>query len=276
VKKQTLIAESGGSKTDWALLENNTVLWRATTISLHPNNWNSENFAEVFRSLKENDFLFSNANLLFFGAGCNSQEKANELKCKIEVFGFENIEIHGDIKAAGIACLGQGTGKIAILGSGSVFIDFQNGEVKQYFGGLGREKGDEGAGFYFGKLVLTALRNKQLESIQESLVKSVLSKTEQNGIERGVISDELCLAMASRLGNYLWEFQNFHRENTDLFYSKYVVQHISIDETLHFVGSYAYFQEEIIKAYFLAKGYQIGLFVPRPIEKLIEFYKTKS
>jgi len=276
VKRQLLIGESGGSKTDWALIENNEVLWRITTMSLHPTSWNSENFDKVFRKLKENDLLFSNANLLFFGAGCNNPEKANELKNKIVGYRFGNIEIHGDLKAAGIACLGQGSGKLAILGSGSVLIDFQDGEVKHFFGGLGREKGDEGAGFYFGKLVLMALRNKEIEPTQESIVKSVLSKTEQSAIERGLISDELCLVIASRLGNYLFEFQNFHLENIDLFYSKWVNQNISKGETIHFVGSYAYFHKEIIKSYFIEKGCKVGLFVARPIEKLIEFYKINS
>ncbi|MGJ8661970.1 MAG: hypothetical protein ACSHXL_08025, partial [Bacteroidota bacterium] len=265
MKKQILIGESGGSKTDWALLSESEIIWQFSSPSLHPKNWNDEVFQNIHQQFVASDLNFSKTNLKFFGAGCNGIEKARELKDRFLSFGFNSIHISGDLKAAGIACLGDGSGFVTILGSGSVIINFKEGEVDTYFGGLGRQAGDEGGGYYFGKLVLNALREKELEPIQESILKSVLSKTEQNAVERGKITDDICLKLSHKLGNYLFEFQNFHLMNIDLFYKTYLQSNVSKDETIHFVGSYAYFYQEIIKSYFTAKGYQIGTFVPRPI-----------
>lgn len=276
MNRQILIGESGGSKTDWVLLENEEVKWKFSSGSLHPNNWKKDIFDILFSEFRNKKVDFQHTKLLIFGAGCNGAKKAEVLKNYFKLFGFKELEISGDLRAAGIATYGDLSGFVAILGSGSVLVDFQQGRVSKFFGGFGRELGDEGAGFYFGKLVLEAYSRKELEPIQSSILKSVLTFQEASSLNRNEISDKLCLELSKKLGENLMEFQNFHFQNIDLFYTKYVEMNVSKGETLSFVGSYAYYHQEIIKSYFRAKGIELGRFIARPMDNIVSFYQTKG
>jgi glucosamine kinase len=276
VKKQVLIGESGGSKTDWAFIEGKEVKWRFSSNSLHPKSWKTGMFNELLCDFIGKQVDFQNTKLLFFGAGCNGTDKSDTLKNYLRLFGFNDIEISGDLRAAGLATIGLSDGFVAILGSGSVFIYFRNGEVVNFYGGLGREVGDEGAGFYFGKLVLNAYSNKELDTIQESILKSVLTVQERDSLDKSQIDEQLCLELPEKLSDKILEFENFHLRNIDLFHSKYVKNHVVEGSIIHFVGSYAFFHQKIIRTYFEAKGFEVGKIIARPIEDLIEFYKTRS
>jgi glucosamine kinase len=275
VKSQILIGESGGSKTDWALLDGGEIVWQMSTDSLHPNQWNTDLFNELLYDFVERQVNFIETALVFFGAGCNREEKADLIKKYFSLFGFASVEIAGDLTAAGLATLGKSTGFVAILGSGSVLIDFQKGKVHQFYGGVGREKGDEGSGYYFGKLVLEGFATNSLEPIQQSILKAVLSFSEEAQLKRNEVKDELCLKIAQLLSSNLFEFQNFHFQNIDLFFTNYVTEHLPTDSEIQFVGSYAFFHQEIIKSYCQSKGYKTGQFVARPLKNLIPFYQTE-
>jgi glucosamine kinase len=272
VKNQVLISESGGSKTDWALVREGEIIFQFSSESFHPKNWNTSLFNDLLYDFIEKQLDFQNTKLIFFGAGCNNLEKADELKKNFKLFGFQEVEISGDLQAACLATLNKSAGFVAILGSGSVLIEYKNQTVTNYFGGLGRELGDEGAGYYFGKLVLMDYTNNKLEPIQKSILKSVLSIQEIASLGRNELEDELCLDLSKRLGNNLFEFQNYHRKNIDLFYSKYVQPNVVKGTTIQLVGSYAFYHQEIIKSYFRAKGYKIGNIIARPIDKIIELF----
>jgi len=275
VKRQILIGESGGSKTDWALLSGDEIVWQISTDSLHPSQWNTDLFNDLLYDFIELHVDFTKTALVFFGAGCNRAEKADLIKKYFSLFGFASVEVSGDLTAAGLATVGKSTGFVAILGSGSVLIDFQKGKVHQFYGGLGREKGDEGGGYYFGKLVLEAFVANSLEPIQASILKAVLSVSEIAQVQRKETTDILCLKIAQLLSTHLLEFQNFHFQNIDLFFTKYGMEHLPSGSEIQFVGSYAFFHQEIIKSYFRAKGYKTGQFVARPLENLIPFYQTE-
>jgi glucosamine kinase len=276
VKKQILFGESGGSKTDWALLIENNVEWRFSSESLHPKKWNTEVFNDLLYDFIDRKIDFENTKLIIFGAGCHSIEQAEKLKTYFKIFGFQDVEVSGDLKAAGIATLSESNGFVAILGSGSVLVNFKNESVDNYFGGVGREHGDEGAGFYFGKLVLDRYLKRELSPIQDSILKSHLSFQEQKAVERGGIDEELCLQLSERLGENLFEFQDIHVENSELFFQKYVNGNVPVTETIHFVGSYAFFHQEIIKSHFREKGFDTGKFIARPIENIVDYYKSRS
>ena len=72
-----LIADSGSSKTDWRLIDGETIS-QFETIGLNPFVVSSKVIDETVRQL---DLDFSSINKVFFyGAGCGNTEKANALK----------------------------------------------------------------------------------------------------------------------------------------------------------------------------------------------------
>ncbi len=273
MQKFWLIGESGGSKTDWALLKKNERATSFSSSSLHPANWSSFDFQELKNLFEENQIDFAQTEFLFYGAGCNNQEKQAELAQHLTAFPFATLKIKGDLTAAAIAALGTKDGHVSILGSGSVFIDYQNEEVVKYTGGFGREKGDEGGGYYFGKMVLEAFVNKKLQPIQESILKAVISVADANQLKKGNFSDQLCLNLPFFLSSNLFEFEAFHIKNMSLFFDEYV--EVDQGSTLHFVGSYAYFHQEILKRIVQEKGYSTGEIIARPMDKMMPYFQNK-
>jgi hypothetical protein len=271
--KHLLIGESGGSKTDWVLLDNKGQTTKFSGESLHPKNWLDFNFKKLNKQFEMAGIAPRESRLVFYGAGCNSFEQQNAFILLVQELSFSNVEVHGDLLAACLATLGEEDGFASILGSGSVLIEYENKKVVRHFGGLGREIGDEGAGFYFGKLVSGAYQKDKLNSTQKSILESVLAKKKPISLKKGDFSEETCLELAFLLSEKTHEFMDFHRENFKLFFRKYV--DLPKNTTIHFVGSYAYFHESILKQVCNAYGYHPGKIIARPMEALIAFYKKE-
>lgn len=275
MKKNLLIGESGGSKTDWALISASGSVTKTTSESLHPKNWETfdwNRLSDVFAQMK---IIPEETSLFFYGAGCNSPEKSEELHHLFSPFHFQNKEIKGDLTAAGLATLGNENGFVSILGSGSVCIHFENQAVRKFYGGFGRDKGDEGGGYFFGKMVLDDFFMKKLSSLQESILLSCCSQQEKNQLKNGEFSEALALQLPFQLSNHLFEFLSYHEQNFQLFFQLYVLPNVPENSIIHFVGSYAYFHEEIVKKVCHAEGYVPGKIIARPIDALVHYLKKQ-
>jgi len=269
--KHLLIGESGGSKTDWVLLDNKGQTTKFSGDSLHPNNWLDFNFKKLNKQFEMAGIGSTECQLVFYGAGCNSFEQQNAFKLLVQELSFSEVEVHGDLLAACLATLGEENGFAAILGSGSVLIEYENQKVVRYIGGLGRELGDEGAGFYFGKLVSDAYLKDKLNSTQKYILESFLDKKQLILLKKGSFSEEMRLELPFLLSEKMDEFTDFHLQNFELFFQKYV--DLPKNTTIHFVGSYAYFHESTLKQVCNAHGYHHGRIIARPMEALIAFNK---
>ena len=271
--KFLLIGESGGSKTDWVLLNNKGQATKFSGDSLHPKKWLSFNFDKLKKQFEIAGVEPSECHLVFYGAGCNSTEKQNAFKLLVQTLSFSKVKVHGDLLAACLATLLEEDGFTAILGSGSVLVEYKNQKVIRHFGGLGRELGDEGAGFYFGKMIFEAFLENKLNSTQKSILLSVLTKKQLVLLRKDGFSEEMCLELSFLLSDKMDEFKTFHLENFELFFNKYV--ELPKNATIHFVGSYAYFHERILKQVCNAHGFHPGKIIARPMEPLISYYKKE-
>ncbi len=149
-----LIADSGSTKTDWRLLANNDIE-QAQTMGLNPNLINQEILSQNLSTLpfppKEVKQVF------FYGAGCGTDKNVLWLKEKLGLhFPNAEVEIKSDLVAAAIACLGNNSGLVAILGTGSNLAFYDGQKLIQKTPSLGYILGDEGSGSYMGKLFLSA------------------------------------------------------------------------------------------------------------------------
>ena len=141
-----ILAESGGTKTDWWVYHDGVVVAKYLTGSFHPAHLEGKDVADVLQLIPELDD--STAQLKIYSAGCFREENKQILRDKLSAV-RANVEVKSDIDAA-IEATGYESGWVAILGTGSVLIHFDKSNV-QLYGGLGWETGDEGSGFYFGK-----------------------------------------------------------------------------------------------------------------------------
>lgn len=264
-----LIADSGGTKTDWCFVDENKVNHFFTTESYHPTHWSSD--FELRISTFWNDFpAYKIAELHFFGSGCLKTEKSDELKLIFNRIGFKNVTVKSDLHAAALALYGTKNGYCAILGTGSVFFEWYNQEVKSISGGKGHEIGDEGSGFYFGKLVYQAYKEKKLSAEQKhTFEKKVNVKAIEEMIEQKRSKTALS-QIPNMLGDYLNQFAEWHQLNVDLFFNDVWKSQSPLDVKI--VGGYFVSHSEILIPHLSEKQIHIQKFTDRPIDSLVDYF----
>lgn len=270
MKNDLLIGESGGSKTDWVLLSSDGSKKKSSSSSLHPSIWESYDWSLLLPIWAEMGVDVIKTDLRFFGAGCNSIERAELMKANLSTCNLNDIQVFGDLRAAGLATLNNNSGYTAILGSGSVLIDFRDGNVHSFHGGLGREKGDEGSGYYFGKMVLNDFFGNKLNDVQTGILNSLHPLKE---LDIKNLDDDLILSLARLLSENIVEFEDYHQKNMQLFMDRYVLNIIPNKSEISFVGSYAYFHTNILEEVCVENDFTCRQVIERPIDQLSDYLK---
>ena len=261
--KQFLIADSGGTKTDWCLVDEFGGKKFFRTESYHPANWN-ESFIQRISSfwLEHNT---AELNLVFFGAGCLNRENAQRIHDIFSKIKFQSIKIKSDLHGAGFASLGSKNGTVAILGTGSVMFNWHNQAVCDVIGGKGHLDGDEGSGYYFGSLVLDAFLKDELSPIQKELFlnhSSVFKFSNESGQKYEIAN------IAYQLKDFQEIFSEFHVMNVAHFYNTHLlnnnVKHVVL------IGSYAVNHARYIDAVFASKRQLYSIIKENPIVNMVE------
>lgn len=149
-----IIAESGATKTDWRLITDDGQVRSASGPGLNPSVLDSEQISCIVGTVipQLNPEGKSVEEIFFYGAGLVSEAAASPL---LEAFGmwcpFARVEFHTDMLAAARALFGNGSGVVAIMGTGSNSCLYQNGEIVMNIRPGGFILGDEGSGATLGK-----------------------------------------------------------------------------------------------------------------------------
>lgn len=263
IMEKFLIGESGGTKTDWVLLEGNEIIGRYVTESYHPNNHGDDFWSRVADFWNSLDVSYG----MLFSAGCYREEPKKKTKEAFSKLGL-NVSVCSDIQAASFALFGiEGSGWGAILGTGSVVFKTQSGTVTELYGGKGHMVGDEGSGYYFGRLVIEAFNSGKLTASQDetflSKIKVVPDLTDKFNVA----------AIASELSDDLGLFKDYHEQNIDLFIKRNLEKNT---DKIDFVGSYAFYIQDVIKERLSINQIQHGKFIKRPIGALVDLMVSSN
>ncbi|MDT0644337.1 N-acetylglucosamine kinase [Zunongwangia sp. F363] len=278
-----LITDGGSTKCDWILLDHQgEQVFKTRTKGLNP-----AVFPELVleQRIEENPELRSVKDKIekvhFFGAGCGTETPRKLLQDIIANF-FTNADevlVREDTVAA-VYATGTNPGIVCILGTGSNSSYFDGKEIHQTIPSLGYILMDEASGNYFGKRLIRDYYYKRMPP------ELVLKFEEKFNLD----SDEIKKNLYRRENpnTYLASFAEFifTNERNGYFY-KLVYEGIhdfvqtrvlcykqAQSVPIHFIGSIAYFSEDIIRAVLQPYGLEIGNIVRRPIDGLIEHYRT--
>lgn len=266
MEQAVLLMESGGTKTDVAALLNGKLLWRKTLPSLHPRTWLTTDWQQWSPKALWTDYD-GPVQLHFYGAGCNRPEAKMELTDYLLDLGYAHLSVHSDLEAAVKALSDESPKHIAILGTGSVFLE-QAAGAWTHRGGLGFEKGDEGSGAHFGRMVIQAFLASELSDEQMKQVEILgMSELDSNHIE-------CCKRVAFGLGESTL-FNELHKKNVKAFFSMTIGESIKELETLHFVGGYAAHIEALLSNTCEEFGIQLGRIIEKPMDVLIQKYLNR-
>ena len=155
-----LIADSGSTKTSWALLSYNKVVKYFSTSGYNPYYYNGLEFQEVLRT--ELISLMPEATqvkqLYYYGSGCSSQTNCQRVTDLLQpLFPAARIQVHHDLYGAALALFHRREGIACILGTGSNSCVWDGYSIVENVPSLGYLLADEGSGTTIGKNILTGL-----------------------------------------------------------------------------------------------------------------------
>lgn len=151
-----MIVESGSTRTEWALVEDQQLIQHAFTEGLNPYFQTRREISRSVRlGLPEVFFKKKLEQVHYYGAGCNSLEKRNTLGASLVAQFKTPIQVESDLLAAARGLFKTEAGIACILGTGSNSC-FYNGKIiaKNVRSG-GYILGDEGSGAVIGMKFLS-------------------------------------------------------------------------------------------------------------------------
>jgi len=278
-----LVADSGSSMTDWmGYSPNETITF--STQGINPYFLNAHDIFKVFSKKKEIASLADQVKeIYFFGAGCSSPDKIEVISNGISSF-FTNayISVEHDLIGSAYATCGDNKGLTCILGTGSNISYYDGKEVHNGFHGLGYALGDEGSGTFFGRKLITSYLYHQMPADlstefadtyhidKESVITNVYQKPAANiylaSISRFMAAhkDHPFIKEILRQG-----FQEFVDTNI-----KDYGNYKSLD--CHFVGSIAFYYQDILREVCAANGIKVGKILQKPIEGIYNYILKKE
>ncbi|MBR5273952.1 MAG: hypothetical protein IKU33_01765 [Bacteroidales bacterium] len=169
-----LVVESGATKTAWRSLSSDGAVREALTAGLSPTCLDEEHCRDIIREAVPvlNPSGETVEHVYFYGAGLVSEESVFALRSCMDMWcPFATVEFHSDILAAARALFGDGSGVVAIMGTGSNSCLYKDGGIVRNIRPGGFILGDEGGGASLGKAFLADFVKGLLPSeIDEELV----------------------------------------------------------------------------------------------------------
>ena len=272
-----LIADSGSTKTDWAWIENGTIVHRVTTAGINPVHQGEEDIEKVVEQL----FPRKNTSLkwvFFYGAGCIPEKKGVVEKVLRKVFpDADRIEVESDLLGAARAVCQHQEGLACILGTGSNSCLYDGEKIVGNIPPLGYILGDEGSGAVLGKLFLNALFKGALpDGMKEDFLQS--SGLSYPEIIQRVYRQPMANRFLASTSLYISEhldvpaLRELVKQNFRDFFHKNIAQYGRHDLSVGAIGSIAYHYRDLLQEVAEEKGYKLSTVAKSPMEGLVAFH----
>jgi glucosamine kinase len=283
-----LIADSGSTKTDWRLINDNNETYQFNTMGFNPyfqdstviaNELKQKLLPEINKIItKENNAL----HIYFYGAGCSSVEKCDIVETAIRhVFPKAKIEIEHDLLAAARALCGNKEGIAAIMGTGSNSCYYNGEKIMSNVASLGYILGDEGSGAYIGKHFICDYLNKDIPQHIADHFRKTYQLSKENILD--------AVYTQPMPGKFLASFSRFinqHRNepyfidlvehNFEMFFNKHICKYENYQKiNLSCLGSVAYYYSDTLHKVAEKKGVTINKVIESPIADLTAYHFSK-
>lgn len=275
-----LIIDCGSTKADWVILDGENFLKKFKTDGFNPNYTDKDSIRKII--LKESSFkeyTETITDIYFYGSGCGNIDNCNKIKEILgSIFFNSRIEVTHDMMAACRSIFGKNKGVACILGTGSNSCYYDGETITEQAVSLGYILGDEGGGSYLGKKLLRDYFYKvmpedlclKFENEYDVKLETVIRNT-YHGLQ---------------VSKYFASFAKFAYDNVenkyvhdlcsksfDEFIDNFVTRYKNIEEMeVGFVGSIAFYFQDIIRERFERRGLRSGKIVRTPIDGLVEFH----
>lgn len=279
-----LIADSGATKSDWILMNDDGEQMRFQLVGLNPFYVDTIEIENILS--KELTPYIENKKIhqiFFYGAGCSSVYKCMTVEEALnKLFTNAEIVVESDLLGAGRALFNDREGIACILGTGSNSCLFDGNKIVENITSLGYFFGDEGSGAHIGKIFLKDYLLGNLPPEIETAFKKNYNYSRDN-----ILDAIYNLPFPNR---YLASFSEFYADNLS---NKYIfdlvsnsfrefftnqIEHYSKYKKvpISFVGSVAFFFEALLRQIAAEFEVKIDQILRSPINALAEYHKQES
>ena len=281
-----LIVESGATKTSWRAVTEDGTVRKAETSGLSPTCLDMDNTCAIVREAVPilNPEGKTITEVFFYGAGLVSESSAVPVRSALELWcPLAQIYFYSDILAAARALFGDGSGVVAIMGTGSNSCLYEDGNIIRNIRPGGYVLGDEGSAVALGKAFLADFIKGLLpKHIEEAFVNEF--GLDYSAIVRKVYKEPAASAFMASIAPFIVGYASDEyvgsliEECLDSFLRRAVARYYSETDTpvshrqVGVVGSFGYACQEIIRK--IAGRYDLEFvkFLKSPVEELVVYH----
>lgn len=277
-----LIADSGSTKTHWALINAHGESSHYVTEGINPffqTEYEIEGFLRM--SLLPQMGVAEIGEIYFYGAGCATEKQINLVKSAFsKVFTYRSIEVASDLVGAAKALCGNSAGIACILGTGSNSCYYNGDVIEQQVSPLGFIIGDEGSGASLGKrLVADCLKNQLSEGVKERFLDRF--KLTQSQVIENIYSKPFPSRFLASLSIFLKEnleqeeiYQIVYDGFAD-FFRRNVYQYNYKNTQVHVVGSVGFYYQDVLRKVADDMSVSLGKIIQAPMDDLINYHTNR-
>ncbi|MCZ2356304.1 MAG: hypothetical protein LC115_06395 [Bacteroidia bacterium] len=276
-----LIADSGGSKTNWVLIDTtNQKTQYFHSQGLNPKVLTNEAIEAVLRDTLNAIQTEAISNCYFYGAGISDEFNHQKVLSLLKQFLPDaEIFVEHDLLGAARAGLKKQQGNTLILGTGSNSAFYDGNYIVQQVGGYGYLFGDEASGAWFGKQFLTqtcsgcykdlALSFEQILGLNFVEYRNAVYLSKRPNATLAAVFPWLLAHQNHLLINNL--FQEGIRE----FLRNSIIPHKTGLKTA-IIGSVGFFLKQIITEELKSFSIYDVLFIQNPLPELVHFHQISK
>lgn len=268
-----LIADAGGTKIEWAFINDNGAVNIVETPGISPIAQSVDEMRSVVEQAIKPATAPTISEIYYYGTGCISPEVCAKIKAALP--SAPKVEVHTDLLGAARALYGDEPGIVGILGTGSNTGLYDGVGFASNMPPMGYIIGDEGSGTYLGKALLRAVYRSYGRPYLREEFEAWLGLSYQQIIKK-VYSEPRANAFLASLVPFM---AKNHRDFRDELIQAFVELKMAMlryygEGEVRFVGGVASAFEHYLQNIFDSPGFNLTKIERRPMPGLIQYHLT--
>ena len=275
-----IIADSSSTRTEWALVDGDTIVEHAFTQGLNPYFQSRRDISHSIR-LEIPDAFFKRrwSHIYFYGAGCANLDKRKIMEASLIAQFKTPATVESDLLGAERGLLVRERGIACILGTGSNSCLYDGSQIVKSVRSAGFILGDEGSGAQLGKMFVSdCLKNIAPVELKEEFYArfginpdAIMNVVYTQPFPNRSLST-YSFFLAKHLDNdYVVDLIT---RNIRTFFNRNIVQYDYQNEPITFVGLVAYTYADILKSIAAEFGVEISKIVRNSMPGLLDYHRN--